>query len=490
MNFSWPNRAAGKAVRRSAARVAIVGVAAVTVAGAAALAAPAMSAMAATHAAKHATTTKMSAVSGYVGTKLTLAAKVTGSTPKGTVKFIWGHTTLCSATLSNGTARCGHVFGGVGSLRVEALYTGNSTHKASSAVATVKVLAVKTSVKVTASPAAATTGKAVKLTAVLTPTASAGTVTFSVGATKLGSAKVVSGKATLSHTWTTAGARTVTAAYGGNATHAKSSGTTKVTVTAAPAYATTTVFSNLLEGPAVNHTALGVWNWTDQVTVTDNTAGGPAPTGTVSVTAPITITDQNPLVTFYGCGAGAVAAPGKPVTATIQLKAAGVNAEGQAYSTGSCAVSTPTNSYGFVLQQANYTPASSEFVKSGTGNEEWKMINYMPTTTTVTSTAATAGAVALSANVVPQAPIPAANINDDASETGKPTVAFTVSQAGVQIATCTGPLLPLIGGPPPNTATCDVTLAAGTYSVAATYSGDEYSYTSTDTETLTVTAAG
>jgi len=174
------------------------------------------------------------------------------------------------------------------------------------------------------------------------------------------------------------------------------------------------------------------------------------------------------------------------VTAAITLTpVAGTN-----YSEGSCNVSTPTNSYGFVLQQANYIPSSSEFVKSGTGNEEWKMINYMPTTTTVTSTAATAGDVALDATVTPQAPIPAANINDDASETGKPTVTFTVSQAGVQVATCTGPLLPLIGGPPPNTATCDVTLAAGTYSVTAVYSGDEYSYTSTDTETLTVTAAG
>jgi len=482
MNLSWPKRTARKAARRGAGRGWMVGATVVATVGAVAMAAPAM---ASTHA-KAVTTTKMSGVSGLVGSKLMLTAKVTGSTPKGTVKFIWGKTTVCSATLSNGTAKCGHAWSKIGSYKVEALYLGNSTHTSSHATATVNVQ-VKTSVKVTASPASIATNKAVKFTAVVSPATSTGSVIFSVGATKLGSASVVGGKATLSHSWPTAGARTVTAAYGGNATHAKSSGTTKVTVVAPAAYATTTVFSNLLEGPAVNHTALGVWNWTVQVKVTNNTAGGPAPTGTVSVTAPTNITDQNPLVTFYGCGPGAVANPlTNKVTAAITLTpVAGTN-----YSEGSCNVSTPTNSYGFVLQQANYIPSSSEFVKSGTGNEEWKMINYMPTTTTVTSTAATAGDVALDATVTPQAPIPAANINDDASETGKPTVTFTVSQAGVQVATCTGPLLPLIGGPPPNTATCDVTLAAGTYSVTAVYSGDEYSYTSTDTETLTVTAAG
>jgi hypothetical protein len=486
MNLSWPHKAAGKRERRGAARALMVGVTAVAVAGATAMAAP--GAFAATQAAhsKDATKTTMSAVSGYVGSNIKLAAKVTGSTPKGTVKFIWGSKTLCSGTLSNGAAHCNHAFAGVGSFRVEAYYEGNSTHKPSSSVATVKVLAVPTSVKVTASPAATSTNKNVTFTAVLTPSSSAGTVTFSVGATKLGSATVKSGKATLTHSWGAGGTYTVTAAYGGNATHGKSSGSTKVTVTApAPAYATTTVFSNLAEGPAVNHTALGVWNWTDTVTVTNNTPGGPAPTGTVSVTAPVTITDQNPNVEFYGCGAGAVAEPGKAVTAAITL----TPVAGTDYSTGSCNVSTPTNSYGFVLQQANYTPANSEFAKSGTANEEWKMINYMPTTTTVTSTTATAGDVELSANVVPQAPIPAANINDDASEFGTAQVTFTVSQAGTQVGTCTGALLPPMGSAPPNYANCDVTLAAGTYSVTATYSGDEYSYMSADTETLTVTAA-
>jgi hypothetical protein len=488
MNFSWPNRAVGKAARRSATRIGIVGVAAVTVAGAAALAAPAMSAMAGTHTAKHATTTKMSGVSGYVGSKLTLAAKVTGSTPKGTVKFIWGHTTLCSATLSNGTAKCGHVFGGVGSLRVEALYTGNATHKASSAVATVKVLAVKTSVKVTASPAAAHTGQSVKLTAVLTPTASAGTVTFSVGATKLGSAKVVSGKATLTHTWTSAGARTVTAAYGGNATHAKSSGTTKVTVTVPATEGTTTTIT--ITGDAYSPTL----NWEKNgpvvvpFQVKNNVAGGAAPTGTVTLSDPPDIPDQPANPSFAGC------------TGTLTPGANGI-------STGECTVTTtpgvadpaPNSVWGFVLMRATYNPSSTTFATSNTGDTEYKILNYMPTDTTVgtadgTDTAA-AGTVDLVADVTPGIGNPD-NLNDAFSEqieTGAPgatgdTVSFTID--GAAVAACTGlKLQPPAGAAPPNFVDCDVPLAAGTHTVVATFSGDEYTTPSTSASIM-VTVTG
>jgi len=474
MNFSWPHRASGKAVRRSAARGWAVGITVVATAGAVAMAAPVM---ASTHAAKHATTTKMSAVSGYVGTKLTLAAKVTGSTPKGTVKFIWGHTTLCSATLSNGTARCGHVFGGVGSLRVEALYTGNSTHKASSAVATVKVLAIKTSVKVTASPAAATTGKAVTFTAVVSPTASAGTVTFSDAGGRLGSAKVVSGKATLKYTWAGKGTYNVIAAYGGNATHAKSSGSTKVTVAVPPVNPTTTVVTNNFPITEPVDTPATV-----NVQVTDDTAGGPAPTGTVLVTSAAPWADN-----------AGYTGPVEACTATL-TPAPGL-LDGLAYSTGSCGP-LGGDGWGFIELGAIYTPGSAVFAASNNDGTEVKIINLYPDTTTVTAPTGTAGdQVTLvgtlggpgGGNVLsasPEAGLYGGPANPD-------TITFTVTDdTDTVVATCD--VVPLAGGTTAaaNYADCNVTLPAGTYTVTADFAGDEYAAPSSGTGTLTIEAAG
>ena len=383
MNLSWPRRTAGKAERRGAARGLMVGVAAVAVAGAAVIAAPAAFASTTAHApAKHATTTKMSAVSGYVGSRLTLTAKVTGSTPKGWVKFTWDRKTLCTAALSNGTARCAHVFGGVGSLRVEAYYEGNSTHKVSSGLATVKVMALPTKTTVTASPAAVDTGQSVTLSAVVAPTAATGTVTFSAAAERLGTAKVSGGKASVKIPWTVAGIYTVTAAYSGDATHLRSIGTTKVTVTAVPGALAT---STLIDMNTLNTETAGPV--TVPFTVTDNATGGPAPTGTVTISDPADIPDQPVDPAFTGC------------TGTLTPVA------GTDYSTGNCQVATPTEAWGFVLMRATYNPSSAEFTTSNTGNTEYKIINLMDTATAVAPDTATAGTpVTLIATVLPALP--------------------------------------------------------------------------------------
>ena len=177
-----------------------------------------------------ATTTKMSGVSGQVDSKITLAAKVAGgSTPTGTVKFVQGTKTLCSATLSNVAAHCAYAFTVVGSHTVEALYMGNATHAASHTTVTVKVTKQPTSVKVSASKAS--TGKAVKLTVTVKAlSAATGTVTFYVNGHKVGTAKVSGGKATYSYTWHATGTYKVTAVYGGNSTHLGSKGAVSVKV--------------------------------------------------------------------------------------------------------------------------------------------------------------------------------------------------------------------------------------------------------------------
>jgi Bacterial Ig-like domain (group 3) len=480
MNLRRPHGTAGKAARRGAARVLMVGVATVTVAGAAAMAAPGAFASTAKAPVKHATTTKMSALSGYVGSELKLTAKVTGSTPKGWVKFVWDGKTLCSAALSNGTAGCRHAFGGVGSLRVEAVYGGNSSHKASSGVATVKVMAIPTTTRVTASRASATTGQSVTLSAAVAPTAATGTVTFSDAAGELGATKVSGGKASLTISWTKSGTYTVSAVYGGNATHLRSSGTTKVTVTAPPpvVYSTTTAITIDADAasPTLNTEPAGPV--TVPFTVTDNTPGGPAPTGTVTISDPADIPDQPVDPAFTGC------------TDTTPLVPAGVNAQGEAYSTGECTVATPTEAWGFVLMRATYNPSGTAFTTSNTGDTEYKIINLMVTATGVTPDTATAGPVTLTATVLPAGPAAASantaggNLLAAFSETGGDTVDFT--SGGTAIAGCTDVALLWNATTLENYAQCTTTLAAGTYAIGATFSGDEYAATSAGSETLTV----
>jgi hypothetical protein len=180
---------------------------------------------------KIATATKLAGVSAYAGAKTTLAATVAGgSSPTGTVKFVSGSKTLCSASVSKGAAHCTYTFGSVGSVSVKAVYGGDATHSASSsAAATVKVTKQHTSVKVTASKAS--TGKAVKLTVTVKAlSAATGTVTIYVNGHKVGTAKVSGGKATYSYTWHAAGTYKVTAVYGGNSTHLASNGAVSVKV--------------------------------------------------------------------------------------------------------------------------------------------------------------------------------------------------------------------------------------------------------------------
>jgi hypothetical protein len=396
MNLSWPHRAAGKSGRRGAARVWMIGATVVATAGAVTMAAPAMSAMAATRTAKHATTTKMSAVSGYAGKDLTLAARVAGSTPKGTVKFTWDGKTLCSATLSRGTAKCGHAFA-TGSYRVKAEYMGNSTHTPSSGTATVSATAYATSEAITIQQG------------IYSPTLN----------------------------WEPGGFVTV------------------------------------------------------PFTVMNKVAGGPAPTGSITITAPV-MPDQAvapPPTSFKGC------------TGNLTPGANGV-------SKGSCQVWTPTEAWGFVLMRATYNPKTSTFKTSNTFDTEYKIINQIPTATTVVTTTAAAdaaGEVTLEADVVPAgfasvlADTPGGDLlaaHSEYTENGSgvgDTVAFTIDQGGAAVATCTEPdnSLEWNGTTDVNFEDCGVTLAAGTYSVVATFSSDEYAAASTSAAvTLTVTAAG
>jgi hypothetical protein len=71
--------------------------------------------------------------------KLSAAVKSSGKTPTGTVTFRWGSKKLCSGKLSKGKMHCDARFSTTGTHTVKGRYAGNSTHKASSGTAKVKI---------------------------------------------------------------------------------------------------------------------------------------------------------------------------------------------------------------------------------------------------------------------------------------------------------------------------------------------------------------
>jgi hypothetical protein len=142
--------------------------------------------------------------------------------------------------------------------------------------------------------------------------------------------------------------------------------------------------------------------------------------------------------------------------------------------------------WGFILYQAIYSGDATHATSETVAGAEYKLITPDPTFTTVESPAtAAAGSVTITADVVPNTyGGPTYNILAGFSETGGDQVQFTVGGA----VACTASPLQWNATTEVNFATCATTLAAGTYSVVATYSGDEYTTQSTS-EAFTITVS-
>jgi hypothetical protein len=181
------------------------------------------------------TTVTTSKTPTVFGESVTFTATVTSpaGTPTGTVTFNDGATALGSGTLNaSGQATFTTSSLSVGSSHsITAEYGGdpNFTGSASSPVSQ-QVSQVSTTTTVTVTPGAPVFGQAVTLTATVaavspgagTPT---GTVTFLDGATTLGTRTLSGGSATLTTSALGAGAHAISAAYGGDANFAGSTGT-------------------------------------------------------------------------------------------------------------------------------------------------------------------------------------------------------------------------------------------------------------------------
>lgn len=126
--------------RAGAGVVRVLSVTAVAVAVSAMGVLPAIASAA--HSTKHSSETSVLAPKkGYTHTDIKLSATVKGpgETPTGTVTFWLGTKKLCRGTLSKGATSCEYKFSDPATKTITGRYSGNSTHRASSGTATIKI---------------------------------------------------------------------------------------------------------------------------------------------------------------------------------------------------------------------------------------------------------------------------------------------------------------------------------------------------------------
>ncbi len=232
-----------------------------------------------------------------------------GATPTGTVA-ITGADSNCTITLSGGSGSCNVVFNSNGAKTISAVYSGDGSNASSSASVSHTVTTATTPSTTTITghtPNPSIPGQAVAVT--VTVSGSSGTPTGTVaitGADGNCTITLTAGSGTCNVSFNTAGAKTLTAAYGGSATYAGSSTSVAHTVNKGPS---TTVITTNTPNPATTGQAITV-----SVSVT---GAGLTPTGTVTISG----ADTNCTITLAGgtgsCNTVVFNTPGaKTITAT------------------------------------------------------------------------------------------------------------------------------------------------------------------------------
>ena len=183
------------------------------------------------------------------GDTVTFTATVTPGTATGTVQFkIDGSAFGSPVMVSGGSATSGGISTlPVGTHTIEADYSGDTNHAASSWTLSQTVLKASSTVTLSSSVNPSVYGQSVTFTAKVTPATATGTVTFKDGKRTLGTAALAGGTATFTTPATPpliVGIHSITAVYGGDANSAKSTSPALIQmVNKAPT--TTTVSSSL-----------------------------------------------------------------------------------------------------------------------------------------------------------------------------------------------------------------------------------------------------
>ncbi len=157
------------------------------------------------------------------GQSVTFTAKLTPTSATGSVQFLDGATVLGTGTVSGGVAVVTTAALAVGSHPITAAYGGDANNAAGvSAVLTQTVNQSASTVTLTTSANPSAFGQPVSFTARVSPSSATGSVEFLDGTTALGTVTMSGGAATLAVSSLSVGTHSITAAYNGDGNNAAS----------------------------------------------------------------------------------------------------------------------------------------------------------------------------------------------------------------------------------------------------------------------------
>jgi hypothetical protein len=195
-----------------------------------------------------------------VGQQITLTAMVSPSDATGTVTFQDGGTTIGTGTLVNGSATLSISTLAPGSHSLTASYGGDINYQGSASTTLTQIVnGITTTTALISSLNPSAAGAAVTLMAAVSPTGATGTVTFEDGGSSIGTGTLnANGVATLAISTLAAGSHSLTALYGGDATHGTSvsNTVTQVVNTAASSIILTSSANPSAVGQGVAFTAI------------------------------------------------------------------------------------------------------------------------------------------------------------------------------------------------------------------------------------------
>ena len=305
-----------------------------------------------------------SSASTELGQPVTFTASITpvsvsAAAPTGTVQFTDnGVALLGPVSLAGGRAVLTTSSLGAGSHVIRAQYYGDANHQSVGTQVTHAVRSPATSTTLTSSPNPSTPGQSVLLQAAVsaadgvTPT---GTVVFSDGGSPIGFAPLASGKASLSVSNLSPGPHALTADYGGDATHTRS--TSPAITHTVNRHASTTVLSS---GPNPSLVGQAVLL---RATVTTL---GDTPTGTV------TFRDRGSVL-------GTAPLSGGVATLSVSSLAAGAHALSASYAGDS--THAPSTS-ATVAQTVNRHPSATALTSSANPSVPGQAVTFRAVVTT------------------------------------------------------------------------------------------------------------